>query len=236
MSSSDRNVKSLNEIESALISIQLSERKFISNGWDKDGDFDAWCRYMLHGDDARGRWYDKAMSVVVDAGGRVAVNAEHSPSDGLHATTVFNWSLRNNVDLNAGRTVSDEQLPVPEQLPFDIDTEMSKRIKQANGRILQKIQDSELVTLYHMDYGNDWIKKHAKMSPDGFTQMAIQLTYYRLYRKFVAAYQSAATRKYCKGRTDVTRVTSIESRRWCEIMESTTSTVYFVMAILIKVT
>ena len=51
-------------------------------------------------------------------------------------------------------------------------------------------------------YGKGLIKKF-KMSPDAYAQMAIQLAYYRLKGTVRATYESAQTRKYLAGRTEV---------------------------------
>ena len=42
-------------------------------------------------------------------------------------------------------------------------------------------------------------------------QMAMQLTYYRLYKKFVLTYESATTRLYYEGRTETIRPVSDDS-------------------------
>ena len=51
-------------------------------------------------------------------------------------------------------------------------------------------------------YGKGLIKKF-KMSPDAYAQMAIQLAYFRLKGAVRATYESAQTRKYLAGRTEV---------------------------------
>ena len=42
-------------------------------------------------------------------------------------------------------------------------------------------------------YGKD-VPKKCRLSPDGWFQMALQLTYYRMYHKLVLTYESATTR------------------------------------------
>jgi carnitine O-acetyltransferase len=58
----------------------------------------------------------------------------------------------------------------------------------------------------------------AKVSPDAFIQMALQLTYYNLHNKFAPTYETASTRMYLKGRTETVRTLSADSRAWCEAM------------------
>ena len=57
-----------------------------------------------------------------------------------------------------------------------------------------------------------------KLSPDAFIQMAIQLTYYRLYNKIGATYESAQTKKYAFGRTETGRSVTMDSAAWVYAM------------------
>jgi hypothetical protein len=42
-------------------------------------------------------------------------------------------------------------------------------------------QDVDFRLLHFRTYGADWIKEKAKLSPDSYVQMALQLAYYKLY-------------------------------------------------------
>ena len=44
--------------------------------------------------------------------------------------------------------------------------------------------------------------KSAKMHPDFFMQMALQLSYFRLHGQFVATYETGTARAFFHGRTD----------------------------------
>jgi carnitine O-acetyltransferase len=62
------------------------------------------------------------------------------------------------------------------------------------------------------------------VSPDSWAQMIIQLAYARLLRahgklREGGTYESATTRKFAKGRTEVIRVVSAESDRWVAAMD-----------------
>jgi len=55
-----------------------------------------------------------------------------------------------------------------------------------------------------------------KFSPDATIQMCIQLAHYRLHNTFVSTYESASTRQFQRGRTEVIRTLSEESKALCE--------------------
>lgn len=66
-------------------------------------------------------------------------------------------------------------------------------------------------------YGKDFIKS-CNVSPDGFIQLALQLTYYRLNGKLSATYESASTRRFLDGRVDNIRAATPEALEWVQAM------------------
>ncbi|KAG8980593.1 hypothetical protein FRB90_007606, partial [Tulasnella sp. 427] len=58
----------------------------------------------------------------------------------------------------------------------------------------------------------------AKCSPDAYIQMAIQLAWYREQGSMTATYETASTRLFTHGRTDVIRTLSADSRKWVKAM------------------
>lgn len=56
----------------------------------------------------------------------------------------------------------------------------------------------------------------AKLSPDAFIQMAMQLAYRRLHGKNTPTYETASTRLFMHGRTETIRTFSEDSWRWVE--------------------
>ena len=59
-------------------------------------------------------------------------------------------------------------------------------------------------TLNFQQYGGNYIKT-SKMSPDAYVQVAFQLTYYKMYGRNDATYESASTRSFLHGRTETVR-------------------------------
>ena len=54
----------------------------------------------------------------------------------------------------------------------------------------------------------------ARLSPDAFIQMALQLAWYRTRGEFTATYETALTRLFKHGRTETIRTLSADSRAW----------------------
>lgn len=59
-------------------------------------------------------------------------------------------------------------------------------------QLVLQVNDSDLVVM-SPGYGKA-VPKMCHLSPDGWFQMALQLTFYRMHRKFVLTYESATTR------------------------------------------
>jgi hypothetical protein len=73
--------------------------------------------------------------------------------------------------------------------------------------------------LHYEGYGKDYIKRY-KLSPDGWAQLVKQLAFHKMFSRPGVTYESAQTRKYQLGRTEVIRSASNESKEWVEAMSS----------------
>jgi len=60
--------------------------------------------------------------------------------------------------------------------------------------------------------------KNAKLSPDGFCQMALQLAYYMIYNTLCLTYESSHTRIFRHGRTETVRSASNEALAFVKSM------------------
>lgn len=110
-------------------------------------------------------------------------------------------------------------------------------IEQAEKTVEKIVEDSEGLMLWFDEYGADWMKKQgmpdnlpasmrhivltadmlaAKLSPDAYIQMAMQLAYRRLHGKGSPTYETASTRLFLHGRTETIRTYSEDSQRWVE--------------------
>jgi hypothetical protein len=71
--------------------------------------------------------------------------------------------------------------------------------------------------LHYEGYGKETIKTF-KASPDAWAQLVKQLAFHKMLNRPGVCYESAATRKYALGRTEVIRTASNESKAWAEAM------------------
>lgn len=78
--------------------------------------------------------------------------------------------------------------------------------------------------LHYEGYGNEYIKKF-KTSPDAWAQLVKQLAFHKMFDRPGVCYESAQTRKYQRGRTEVIRAASNESKAWAEAMLNPSVTV-----------
>lgn len=67
--------------------------------------------------------------------------------------------------------------------------------------------------------------KKFKVSPDAWVQLVKQLAFHKMFGRPGVTYESAQTRKYQLGRTEVIRSASNESKAWAEAMLDPTQTV-----------
>lgn len=74
-----------------------------------------------------------------------------------------------------------------------------------------------LQVLHYEGYGKEYIKKF-KASPDAWAQLVKQLAFHKMFGRPGVCYESAQTRKYQLGRTEVIRAASNESKAWAESM------------------
>ena len=110
---------------------------------------------------------------------------------------------------------------VPEALDFYVTPQTEQSIKDATIAAFNLV-DSQAMSFHLTKYGKATIKGF-QTSPDSWAQMIIQLAYSRLLRSLGqnrqgGTYESAATRKFYKGRTEVIRSVSSESDAFVESM------------------
>ncbi|KAL7423876.1 hypothetical protein Q5752_001461 [Cryptotrichosporon argae] len=165
----------------------------------------------------RNRWFDKAISVVVETNGRAGVMGEHSPVDALIPSIVVDYVLGEPVDAAAF-----DQAPAADakwrKLEWVTDDSVEHEITACQARNAALIADSDPSQLWFSEYGADWIKKSAKLPPDAYIQQALQLAWYVDQGYATATYESASTRLMLHGRTDVIRSLSGESRAFVKGM------------------
>lgn len=79
------------------------------------------------------------------------------------------------------------------------------------------IDDLDFYVYRFTEYGKEFIKS-CKCSPDAYIQLALQLTYIRLFGKPTATYESASVRRFELGRVDAIRSATCEAWQWAAAM------------------
>jgi len=205
----DVNKESLNTIETALFMIVLADEEPTTVE-----------EMTYHGMHRRGKslWYDKNYNLIIMKNGRFCANVDHTWSDASVMVHVFDFvfSVESSVD-HWVKAPMDDSLPNPKPLEWKITNEFKATVSQAQAKLDQLSQAVELHVEKFQPFGKGLIKKF-NMSPDAFTQIALQLAYYRLHERIVLAYESAATVRYHHGRTETVRSVSNESAKFVRMM------------------
>ncbi|CAL1716338.1 unnamed protein product [Somion occarium] len=170
---------------------------------------------------AHNRWFDKPFTLIVESNGRAGANGEHSPCDALVPSIMAEYAVVQAIDLDA----YDEVLAMPSvqsnesqtgwrRLDWVTDDRIKLECVVAEERARAIVQDSDDSVLWFDAYGAEWIKKIARLAPDAYIQMALQLAWYRTRGEFTATYETALTRLFHHARTETIRTLTKESRAW----------------------
>ncbi|KAN0061504.1 hypothetical protein ACQY0O_006351 [Thecaphora frezii] len=161
------------------------------------------------------RWFDKALTLVVEPNGRAGIMGEHSPCDALIPSIICDFAAAEPCPA-PGSAIPTEQSSSGEsagwkKLEWVVDDQLKHSIAKSEEEAQKLIKESDIRMLWFDEYGADWIKKYGKQSPDAYLQMALQLAYAKVHGKQVSTYETASTRLFKHGRTDVIRSFSDEA-------------------------
>ncbi|OBZ71340.1 Carnitine O-acetyltransferase, mitochondrial [Grifola frondosa] len=202
----------LKAIESAMIVVCLDDTKPVTR------EDTSWaCRVG----DGRNRFYDKHQ-VIVFENGKSGFLGEHSCMDGTPTLRLNEFMLASlaagKVDLGPARTAeTGRDLEAPKELPFVLDAKSHTYIKQAEKSFDELVAKHDTEILHYEGYGKEYIKKF-KASPDAWAQLVGRLAFRKMFNRPGVCYESAQTRKFQLGRTEVIRSASNESKAWAEAM------------------
>jgi carnitine O-acetyltransferase len=116
-----------------------------------------------------------------------------------------------------GSPTPSASLPAPTELTFTLPPSLLTTIAGAEKRFDDLVGAHDLHVLQYDGFGKDFAKAH-KTSPDALAQLVKQLAWHKMHGRPAVTYESAQTRKYQLGRTEVIRSASRESRAWAEAM------------------
>lgn len=186
-----------------------------------------------HGD-GQNRYFDKPLQFFVSANGNSGFLGEHSRMDATPTVQLNNFIVSKLFQEDSKALVKEidssvellSSLPVqslPKILSFDINPYVREEINQAIVKFQKTIESHDEEIFQYQGYGKNLIKQF-KVSPDAYVQMLMQLAYYKTTGKIRPTYESAATRKFLKGRTETGRTVSNESKKFVETWTSLDST------------
>ncbi|KAG1750829.1 acyltransferase ChoActase/COT/CPT [Suillus lakei] len=169
---------------------------------------------------ARNRWFDKSLTLSLERNTRAGAIGEHAPVDALVPSIVFDYGVVAGIDSSAfsepvPRPLTSEEACESDgengwtRLDWVTDERIEAQIREAEGRAQASINNSEAGILEFGEYGADWISNVARLPPDAYTQLALQLAWYRSRGFLTATYETALTRMFNAGRTECVRSASV---------------------------
>ncbi|XP_046356169.2 peroxisomal carnitine O-octanoyltransferase-like isoform X1 [Haliotis rufescens] len=171
------------------------------------------------GGNADNKFFDKSLNISAHKNGLFCSNCDHAPFDAmvLVVSTYYVHVKMQEVDGKWQGSTAVRQLPPPEELTFDLDDVLQQRIKFTRDAFKELCATVEVKTGLFTDYGKQYLKS-VKVHPDAHVQMALQLTYFRKYRKPAPTYETATTRRFYHARTETMRSCTVEAVDWCKSM------------------
>ncbi|XP_039262836.2 peroxisomal carnitine O-octanoyltransferase-like isoform X2 [Styela clava] len=207
---SPRNAKTLEDIESAIMTIALVDDKV------KD---DSALMTLGTTKVAGNRWADKYF-MAISSDGRFTCSTDHTPSEGMTFVTLM---MYNEVLLrerwNNGQweeSWNNESLPSNSitKLEFDLDEKLHNWIEKGRKTLENFGKESTFHIFDFNDFGKDELKQ-LRIHPCAFNQMCFQLAYMRKHRKPGPTYETASTRSFYHGRTETLRSCTPEIVEFC---------------------
>ncbi|OSX64457.1 hypothetical protein POSPLADRAFT_1055072 [Postia placenta MAD-698-R-SB12] len=170
----------------------------------------------------RNRWMDKPLQFVVSDDGKAGFVGEHSIMDGTPTMNMCNHVLDMIASPGFDTPPSANAEQAPQPLDWVVSPEINAAIAEA-AKAAYTLATSQEMGAVRTSYGKRAIKAFG-VSPDSWAQLVVQLAYERLLRargerRSGGTYESASTRRFFKGRTEVIRVVSTEALDWVRSMD-----------------
>jgi len=170
------------------------------------------------------RWYDKALQFIVAKSGEVAICNEHSFAEAVPTMNIADHVidvLMQDDNTNASLfTSAGIDIQSPTILSFKTQMEqLLPMIQESSSNLDSLVSDLDMKVLDYQEFGKEAVKR-LQLSPDSFIQMGIQLAFNQMHQVPAATYESASTRIFAEGRTDVIRSCSEESLHFSKIFQS----------------
>uniref|UniRef100_A0A8C4WNM2 carnitine O-palmitoyltransferase n=1 Tax=Gopherus evgoodei TaxID=1825980 RepID=A0A8C4WNM2_9SAUR len=187
---------------------------------------DTYAKSLLHGS-CYDRWFDKTFTLVVFKNGKMGLNTEHSWADAPIVGHLWENVMSSDC-LQLGYTEDghckgdiNQNIPFPTRLQWEIPKECQEVIERSLCTAKSLADDVDFYSFPFDAFGKGLIKK-AKISPDAFVQLSLQLAHYRDMGKFCLTYEASMTRLFREGRTETVRSCTTESCNYVRAMEDST--------------
>ena len=211
------NCESLRLVESAILCVTFDR------GEPRDKEEAA---RLIHGGEGRNKWFDKSLTAIAFENGRGGLNAEHTPVDAMTVVSIFVHALESirskltasSAEATAPPSSSDLPPSAVRLLEWKLQPRTKLAVELASASIEALAADCEVRLLQFKHFGKGFVKR-AKLHPDFFMQMAIQLAFHRMHRAFCATYETGHVRAFWHGRTDTVRTLSDASKAFCLCMD-----------------
>jgi carnitine O-acetyltransferase len=156
-----KNRPTLDNIESSLFALSLDTHTLESQPTSDPlirPSLDAHVQNCASGHAGRNRWFDKALSIVIETDGRAGMMGEHSPCDALIPSVIVDYVVAEPVDTSRF-DAQPSRTDGWKRLEWNVDEELQTEIQQCEERNWKIVEDSDASQLWWSEYGADWIKK-----------------------------------------------------------------------------
>ena len=159
------------------------------------------------------RWFGMSYQCMISADGYLTSYTEHSLVDGNLASQM--------AALKSASIGPDYKLDTSlklELLKWDISPWLEGEIERARVMVNTLCNQYNIHTFNFTDYGKDFVKNYG-LYFQGYIQLALQLSYYKMYHRLAATYQPVSLRKFHGGRLEHPHIVSEESKAFVESMD-----------------
>ena len=136
------------------------------------------------------------------------------------ATLCMNDFMLGSLDakkVDIGCSLISTSLTPPKEIVLTADDAVLADVQEAERNFDKLVGAQELRVLHYDAYGKDIIKEF-KLSPDAWAQLVKQLAFYKFKGRPGVTLEAAQTRKFQRGRTELIRAASSQSKAWVDAM------------------
>ncbi|CAF0953943.1 unnamed protein product [Rotaria magnacalcarata] len=179
-------------------------------------------KYLCY--NASNRWYDKSFNMIMLSDGTLGLHCEHSWGDGVALLRFCNDIDKDANEHGKMNSTNYESINAStndciEKLEFQFDDKLKNEFETSRKNYNDFVSKVN-VNIYQGVIGKNLLKK-ASLSPDAMMQLAIQMAYYKLHKRFVSTYESCSTAVYRHGRTETIRPVTHETKTFIESLTKT---------------